>query len=152
MNDRDDVSEKLIRFDDLTERCLGQSFNICLPPAFVQKGTPDGPGRIIIKEKELKRKREEGTRVKNNDQVEDFKMKPNESWKKDFVGQLCGDKPFWDSSKCSREDVKMCTRYHIRGDCFEDCYSRESHKPQKLIPNDRKEAMKTYIKKVRKAN
>ena len=88
----------------------------------------------------------------NNDQVEDFKMKPNESWKKDFVGKLGGDKPFWDSSKCSREDVKMCPRFHIRGDCFEDCYSRESHKPQNLIPNNRKEAMKTYIKKVRKAN
>ena len=61
------------------------------------------------------------------------------------------EKPFWNSSKCQKGDCKMCTRFHIRGDCFDDCKNKESHVPKGNIPADRKAAMKDYMKKVRRS-
>ena len=77
-------------------------------------------------------------------------MKQNEKWKTNWVGKLNGDKPFWDKNKCEKNDCRMCTRFHIRGDCFKDCYNKESHVTKDKIPADRKNAMKDYMKKVRK--
>ena len=91
-----------------------------------------------------KRKRDKTNKVTNDDQEREFKMKSKENWLDNFRGQLHGDKPFWDQNK------KMCTRWHIRGDCFKDCQSKASHVGKDKIPGDKKEAMKKYIKKVRR--
>ena len=54
------------------------------------------------------------------------------------------DRPSWG------QHGKMCTRWHIRGDYFKDCKNKDSHVGKDKIPNDKKEGMLKYIKKVRR--
>ena len=159
LNDREDVNENLVKFDDITENSLNQCFNITLPVAFqfMQDKGNENKNHVLLKSPGKKRKRKDGApkdgatnRVQNTDQDDDFKMKPEESWKKHWAGKLNGDKPFWDKTKCEKNDCQMCPRFHIRGDCFDDCYNKESHVSKDKIPADRKHAMKEYMKKVRK--
>ena len=78
-------------------------------------------------------------------------MKDGEDWKKNFVGKLSGDVPFWDKEKRIPTDCRMCKRFHIRGDCFKDCANPVIHVAKRAIPSDRKEAMKGYMTKVRRS-
>ena len=43
------------------------------------------------------RNEDKAASVVNIDQEEAFKMKEGEDWKKNFVGKLSGDVPFWES-------------------------------------------------------
>ena len=146
--DREEVNERLVDFSDLSEACLSQSFNISLPPAFKVQATGEAINPFETNEhageERGKRKREDTIKVTNDDQEPAFKMKSEESWQDNFRNKLHGDKPFWDQNK------KMCTRWHIRGDCFNDCQSRASHVGKDKIPRDKKEEMKKYINKVRR--
>ena len=157
MKDREEVSERLVDFGDLTDACLNQSFNVSLPPAFKlsKENLEDQSSNSRAKEWERKRKRteagQEESQVTNRDQLEEFKMKPGEDWRRDFVGKLNGDRPFWDKEKCGSGDAKMCVRYHTRGNCFEDCQNAASHVSSSQIPSDRKIALRNYLKKVRRA-
>ena len=65
-------------------------------------------------------------------------MKSNESWSENWAGRLNMDKPFWDRNKCQKGDCKMCPRFHIRGNCLEDCINAKSHVPKRRVPADRK--------------
>ena len=71
-------------------------------------------------------------------------MKPEEDWRDKFRSALMGDRPFWG------QNGRMCTRWHIRGDCFKDCNNKASHVGKDKIPGEKKVAMKNYIKKVRR--
>ena len=75
-------------------------------------------------------------------------MKDSEDWRKNFLGKLSGDVPFWDKEKRSPTNCKMCKRFHSRGDCFKDCANAVSHVTKRSISSDRKEAMKGYMTKV----
>ena len=155
LNDTEDVNENLVNFGDIIENSLNQCFNITLPMAFqfTQDKENQNKNIVVLKSPGKKRKRRDSApgKVQNTDQVDEFKMKPNENWKDNWAGKLNGDKPFWDRTKCEKGDCKMCARFHIRGDCFDDCYNKASHVTKDKIPADRKHAMKEYMKKVRKS-
>ena len=89
--------------------------------------------------------------VVNEDQEETFKFKDGETWQKTIVGKLAKDVPFWEKEKSGPTDCRMCKRFHIRGDCFSDCPNAASHVTKGSIPNDRKEAMKSYLTRIRKS-
>ena len=155
-HDREDVNDNLVNFAELSEDCLNQSFNISLPPAFQISGAP----KQDQKEKENKRKRtndrgggkerEKADFVPNDDQEEAFKLKVGESYKDLVVNKLISDIPHWEKEKHGINDCRMCKRFHIRGLCFSDCPNAASHVAKGAIPNDRKEAMKSWMKRLRK--
>ena len=69
--------------------------------------------------KKGKRKSEDGNGnlVSNSAQDEEFKVRARETWKDTFSKQFALDRPFW--GKASK--VKICARWHINGDCFDNC-------------------------------
>ena len=144
--DREEVNERLVDFSDLSESCLGQSFNISLPPAFKGQSTSVIDPFKASEQTGEKRKRGDAdeNHVVNNDQVAEFKMKPEEDWRNNFRNVCMHDRPSWD------QNGKMCTRWHIRGDCFKDCKNKASHVGKDKIPNDKKEGMQKYIQTVRR--
>ena len=156
--DREDVNERLVDFSDITDSCLNQSFSMSLPPVFQfsRLTKPDDQSRhIMLRGPEQKRQKqgeqeEFKPRRCNSDKDGDFKIKDNENWKDNWAGKLNREKPYWDKNKTNFGDCKMCTKFHIKGWCFDDCIYAESHAPHDKIPVDRKAAMKEYMKKVRR--
>ena len=61
-----------------------------------------------------------------------------------FVGKLVDKRPKWD------DDSLMCTRFHVKHICFNDCKNKNSHKPNSQVPEEKREEMRSYCKKVRK--
>lgn len=92
------VNDHIVDFDPLIEMVLNSSMNVTLPPNFVVKSTIEMPDNTTG----LKRKLEvrddhhgkkkgknndgEGRIVKNLSPINNFLMKDNENWKKDFAG------------------------------------------------------------------
>jgi len=144
--DREEVNERLVDFSDLSEACLSQSFNISLPPAFKVQSTSIMDPFSANEQTGEKRKREEAEdrRVFNNNQVAEFKLKPEEVWANTFRGACMDDRPSWG------QHGKMCARWHVRGNCFKDCKNKDSHVGKDKITNEKKEGMLKYIKKVRR--
>jgi hypothetical protein len=62
-----------------------------------------------------------------------------------FSKQLPKERPSWDGK------INMCTRWHIKGDCFDDCSRKESHVGKDKIPADKKANFLTYMSKCHKA-
>ena len=44
----------------------------------------------------------------------------------------------------------MCTRWHTKGGCFDDCKKKASHVGKSEIPSKQESDYKDYLKKVRK--
>ncbi len=61
-----------------------------------------------------KQKNENGNSnlVKNSAQDEDFKMTAGKLWKDSFSKQFPHKRPSWDRK------IKMCARWHIKGNCY----------------------------------
>jgi hypothetical protein len=161
---RTSVNNNVIDFGDLLEQVLNGSFMMNLPPSFkvVQAGT-DAPidanqaaagGAIVAaaeagkgKGRGKKRKGENGNGnlVKNPSPDEDLAVKAGESWAESFSKRLLKERPSWDGK------INMCARWHIKGDCFDDCSCKESHVGKDKIPADKKASFLTYMTKCRKA-
>jgi hypothetical protein len=45
----------------------------------------------------------------------------------------------------------MCARWHIKGDCFDNCAQAISHVPKQKIPADKKAEFLTFMSKCREA-
>lgn len=143
-DDRENVNEKFIDFDELHMSILLHRFNIILPANFHKKTpTEPAPG----KENDAKKKgggkrkgdgkddeggRKRDNRLVNNDQVPEFKMKEGETWEKTFQGK-CIDK------RAKLNDVIMCPRFHTKGYCWkEGCKFSKTHIPSSEVPSDAK--------------
>jgi hypothetical protein len=50
------------------------------------------------------------------------------------------DRPAWS------EKVKMCARWHIKGDCYDNCAQAVSHVFKDNILNDKRELFLTFMK------
>ncbi len=153
---RTSVNNVVLKFEDLLEQVLNGSFNMNLPPSFkvIQVETKsksandakpaaaaaagDGKGG---RGKKHKGENGNGSLVKNPAQDEDFSVKPGESWQETFSKQLAKEIPSWDGK------VNMCARWHIKGDCFDDCSRKESHVGKDKIPADKKASFLTYMSK-----
>ena len=81
-----------------------------------------------------KTKREGDNSVWNKNQLEDLKMKREGNWRSKFAGALMGNRPFWDKSNFDQGGASICTRWHIRGDCFEDYNNKVNHVGKDKIP------------------
>ena len=68
-------------------------------------------------------------------------MKPKEIWKDNFRNVCMFDRSF------GGQNEKMCTRWHIRGGCFKDCKNRASHVGKDKIPGNKKEGLKSTLRK-----
>ncbi len=83
--------------------------------------------------------------MRNTAQDEDFKVKTGETWKDTFSKQLPYDRPFWDEES----KVKICARWMIKGDCFDNCARSASHVTKDKIPSDKKASFLAFMKKCR---
>jgi hypothetical protein len=153
------VNDRHLDFGDIIQSVLYGNFTMPLPPTF-QKIDPDtstskrSGGNIDSKEaKGKKQKSTKGTEnkekavlVKNTSQHESFKMKEGEGWKKTFKTAHVHDRPTWDGVN----STKMCIRWHVLGECFDNCDRSESHVPKDAIPAEKVTEMCTFIAKCRK--
>jgi len=125
------VNDNVLDFDNLLGQVLNGSFHIILPASFKKievastSAIKSFPGGNIVSDPNLnqpkkgKRKSEDGNRnlLRNLAQDEDFKVKTGETWKDTFSKQLPYDRLFWDEES----KVKICERWMIKGDCFDNC-------------------------------
>jgi hypothetical protein len=86
----------------------------------------DGKGRKKRKSKDGK-----GNSVKNTTQPDEFKLTASKNWKEHFANILPHNRPAW------REKVRMCTRWHLKGDCYDNCLRVISHVTNDKIPDNK---------------
>jgi hypothetical protein len=120
------VNDNVLEFEDLLKQVLNGAFQINLPASFKKvanssktaaaketktagnKGEGNGGNK-----KKPKRKNGNNNLVKNLAQNKDFALVTGKSWKDTFSKQFPQDRPSWEGK------VKMCTRWHIKGDCYD---------------------------------
>ena len=127
-----------------------------LPPCFVSTSKDeseeiDTNGRGGDGGRDRKRPRGTGgsdgdNRIHNTNQVDEFKMRPNEDWRRDYCGRCIDDRARWDKNSL------MCPRWFPNGYCFDNCKNKASHVPASQVPADKKREYSEYLKKVRGEN
>jgi hypothetical protein len=162
---RTSINDNVINFGDFLEHVLNGSFTMNLPPSFkvMHGGSPNviaannetpipAAGAAAVAEGEgkgrgKKRKSENGNGnlVKNSAPDEDFAVKTGESWAEMFSKQLPKERPSWDGK------INMCARWHIKGDCFDDCSRKEIHVGKDKIPAEKKASFLIYMSKCHEA-
>jgi hypothetical protein len=139
------------------EDILNNQFNMTLPATFKKiksdpskvnqedtgsggKGSPEqdkhGKKRAIYQELT-------GSAVRNDNQLNKFKMRGGETWDKSFRSQCPKKRPDWNS------DTKMRARWHIKGDCYDTCPCSISHVPGKKGPPKQKANFLTFMAECR---
>ena len=68
-------------------------------------------------------------------------MAADESWKGLFSKQFPHKRPIWDRK------IKMCARWHIKGNCYDNCTQVASHVTKDKILAKKKESYLTFILK-----
>jgi hypothetical protein len=71
--------------------------------------------------------------VTNSAQDEDFAVADGKTWKETFSKQFLQDRPIWEGK------IKMCARWHIKGDCYNNCLHIASHITKTKSPWTRKQ-------------
>jgi hypothetical protein len=102
-------------------------------------GSEDGKGQ-------KKRKSEDGNGklFKNITQPVEFKLTTGESWKENFATILPHNQPVWMGK------IWMCTRWHLKGDCYDNCARAVSHVTNNNIPDNKRAEFFTFLSKCRK--
>jgi hypothetical protein len=152
--DREDVDERFINFEDLHMNILLSRFNMTLPSNFHKKeadskptsGKENDPNKKAGKGKrkgegkdEEKENKRGANKLVNSDQVPEFKMKENETWEKTFQGK-CADK------RVKLHGTFMCPRFHTRGFCYKkDCKFARTHLPASEIPIEKRAEYMQYM-------
>ncbi len=154
------VIDNILEFEVLLEQVLNGVFNLNLPAAFKKIKNPTKTAAVNENKQAAagnnekgnggnrrKRKNENGNGnlVKNKTQVKDFVPKEGETWKDIFSKHFLQDRPTWDGK------VKMCARWHIKGDCYDNSARVISHVTKDKIPADKKAGLLTFMKKCRGA-
>jgi hypothetical protein len=157
------VTDYVLDFENLLEQVFNRNFHMVLPMSFkkievesksdtsnLSKRTPAG-GNISNnpdpnpKKGKLKSEDGNGNLVSNSAQDKDFKVRAGETWKDTFSKQLLLDRPFWDEAS----KVKICARWMIKGDCYDNCAQKASHVTKDKIPLDKKTSFLSFMKKCR---
>ncbi len=151
------VNNNVLKFEDLLEQVLNSAFQMSLSASFKKvensAKTPainetkqatagnEGEGNRSNKKKhESKNGNGNGNLVKNLAQDKDFAVATGESWKDTFSKQFPQDRPSWEGK------VKMCVRWHIKGDCYGNCTRVTSHVTKEKILADKKECFLIFMK------
>jgi hypothetical protein len=85
-----------------------------------------------------------GNLVKNTTQPVKFKLTAGESWKDNFATILPHDRPAW------TDKIWMCTRWHLKGDFYDNCARAVSHVTNNNIPDKKRAEFLTFLSKCRK--
>jgi hypothetical protein len=158
---RSQVDDRVLQFDNLMEDILNGQFNMTLPVTFrkvqgnqlgVGKGNQLGVGKgdPVKSGPELdKRGKKRGidqelasSSVKNDQQCNEFKLKVGEKWN-DFRAKCSKSRPDWNNQ------IKMCARWHIKGDCFDTCQRAISHVPCSNVPPKQKKDFLFFMEECR---
>ena len=83
--------------------------------------------------------------MKNSVKDEDFNLRTGETWRDTFSKQFPQNRPTW------VDEIKMSVRWHIKGDCYDNCARAISHVSKDKIPADRKADFLTFMSKCRAA-
>ncbi len=152
------VNDRLVCFDEVFEMVMNSTINVTLLPNFVKPAPKSSltstPGAAPTegdgKKKGGKKRKSgdvDGERItKNPTPISEFLLKDCENWKEHFAGKCSKDCPKWDDTTI------MCTRWHIRGECFDDCNNKASHVGASAVPQAKKVKFLAYITKVRREN
>ena len=129
------VNDKVLKFEDLLDQVLNGAFQMNLPASFkkvknsfktaaVEETKHTTAGNVGEgsggNKKKCKGNNGNGN-VENLEQDKDFAMATGEFWKEPFSKQFPQNRPSWEGK------VKMCTRWHIKGNCYNNCARVTSH-------------------------
>ncbi len=84
--------------------------------------------------------------VKNTAPINEFLMKENEVWKRDFAKKCTRDHPEWDNT------TGICVRWFICFKCFCDCGNKASHLGACTVPTAKCDNFKNFLKKICREN
>ena len=156
-DDRTEVNDRVVDFDNLFEDLLDGRF-FCKLPAVFKVRAPLQPPAVSNpfdqerdrSEEGKKRKRDDNSdgssdKVNNEKMIEEFKMRDAESWKIVFCGGNVCKRVDWNS-----DGVTMCPRWFSKVHCFGDCDKEESHAPDTEVPKGKREDYRAYLKAIRK--
>jgi hypothetical protein len=73
----------------------------------------------------------------------EFKLTTRESWIDNFATILPHDQPAW------MDKIWMCPRWHLKGDCYDNCARVVSHVMNDNIPNKKRAEFLTFLSKCR---
>ena len=105
-----------MNFHSIISNIEMNSFNYSIPST-VKSLKSDKDGNNDSK----KRQKTGGKRVENNQMVNEWKLRPNESYKNLFKDKVKNGPML--SMGC-----RGCHKFHNRGYCFDDCHNKDSHK------------------------
>ena len=152
-DDRTEVNDRVVDFDNLFEDILDCRFFCSLPAVFKVRAPLQPPAVSNPFDQERDRNgrgkkrgvdKVDGGRINNESMIEELKMKENESWENVFCGNNACKRISWSGDA----KIKMCPRWHSRGYCFPDCRYAVSHVPDTEVPGAKRIAYKAYLKKV----
>jgi hypothetical protein len=147
-NSRTQVNDRILQFEDLIDTVLNGTFHMNLPPSFVKVSGPAATSSASIENKQADGKNKGGSEdgkgrkkqksddgncnlVKNTTQPVKFKLTTGESWKDNFATILPHNRPAW------MDKIRMCTRWHLKGDCYNNCARAVSHVTNNNIPDNK---------------
>ncbi len=153
---RTQVNDNVLKFKDLLEQVINGVFNLNLPAAFKKIKNPTKTAALDENKqatagnnekgnggnrRKFKNKNGNDNLVKNKTQDKDFVPKEGKTWKDMFSKQFPQDRPTWDGK------VKMCARWHIKGDYYDNCARVISHVTKDKILANKKGGFLTFMKK-----
>ena len=165
---RDRVDDGALNFNPMIEMVRYGTFDCRLPSVFSSPPKPkqdDGAAAGIQKRKgnqdaaEGRKKRdqqnngevrEQKNRITNPEPpIEAFKLRPGETWARTFAHKNISGRVPWGSGP---ENCKMCPRWFIMNQCFDDCYHAASHVKESEVPAEKLTAFSAYMKAIRSNN
>ena len=111
-----DTKQQLMNFHSIVSNIEINCFNYSIPSA-VKSLQYDKDGESSSK----KRQKTGDKRVENNNMVDSWKLRPNESYDNVFKDKVKNG-PFLSMRS------RGCHKFHNRGYCFDDCHNKDSHK------------------------
>ncbi len=154
--DQEEVDCSLIDFSPNHQDIIMSRFNVILTASFKAVDSSSdkehkerGGAGLGTKSKKRKQKEEKEKRskrsadnvVENKQQCADFKLKEGELWTQ-FTGMCL-------TERAKLNDTIMCTRWHTRAFCFNDCRNKASHVACSQILAEAKQAHLKWMQKVR---
>ena len=130
-SDREQVSDGLLDFEDITRDVLLDNFSQSLPSSIKLVEKPNKLGKQKFGETE-------NEAMDNSEQIQEWLLKENEDYSSVFAGQNIDKKP-------SMGGRLLCSRFHTKGYCFPNCKNVATHIPSKQLPKDVQNKYSSYV-------
>ncbi len=150
---RVNVDDSILNFASVIDSVRFGNFDIILPPTFTTPPvTEDKPKNKKNKNGPDKPQNDQNKNrmVENENQPEQFKLRPGETWIALFAGKTTG-RVVWEETAASQPNIFMCARWFITGHCFSNCHNVKSHVATNDIPAEKLTAFGVYMTTCRSA-